>query len=127
MKKTMKKIAIIALMMLVLSFGQNISVFAFDWKTELENHATAQTEGEGTEVVSAVENIGGSIVTIARVICVGIAIIMLVVLAMKYMTSAPGDKATIKKHAVVYIVGAIVMFASSGILGIIADFAGVLE
>ena len=39
------------------------------------------------------------------------------------MYSAPGDRAEIKKHAVVYIVGAVVLFASSGILGIIKDFA----
>ena len=48
---------------------------------------------------------------------------MIVVLAMKYMMAAPGEKAEIKKHAVVYIVGAVVLFASSGLLGIIQDFA----
>ena len=33
---------------------------------------------------------------------------MLIVLAMKYMMSAPGERADIKKHAVVYVVGAVV-------------------
>ena len=51
------------------------------------------------------------------------AIIMLIVLAIKYISAAPGDKADIKKHAVVYVVGAIVLFAASGILGIIKNFA----
>ena len=37
--------------------------------------------------------------------------------------AAPGDKAEIKKHAVVYVVGAIVLFAASGILEIIKGFA----
>ena len=50
-------------------------------------------------------------------------IAMLVLVAIKYMTSAPGEKADIKKHAVIYVVGAVVMFASTGILGIIQKFA----
>lgn len=49
---------------------------------------------------------------------------MLIVLAMKYMVAAPGDKADIKKHAIVYVVGAIVLFATTQILEIIAKFAG---
>ena len=48
---------------------------------------------------------------------------MLAVLAMKYMSAAPGEKATIKKHAAVYIVGAIVLFGAAGILNIIETFA----
>ena len=39
-------------------------------------------------------------------------------------SNAPSDKAEIKKHAVVYIVGAVVLFAASGLLGIIRTFAG---
>ena len=48
---------------------------------------------------------------------------MLVVLAIKYMSAAPGDKADIKKHAVVYVTGAVVLFGSAGILSIIEKFA----
>ena len=52
-----------------------------------------------------------------------IAIIMLIVLAIKYISAAPGDKAEIKKHAVVYVVGAVVLFAATGILQIIKKFS----
>lgn len=73
--------------------------------------------------VSYVENPMKVIIGIFQVVAVGIGSIMLVVLAIKYMTAAPGDKAEIKKHAVVYIVGACMAFASSGIVGIIQIFA----
>lgn len=63
------------------------------------------------------------IIGIFQVVAVGIGSIMLVVLAIKYMAAAPGDKAEIKKHVVVYIVGACMAFASSGIVGIIQVFA----
>ena len=41
---------------------------------------------------------------------------MLIVLAIKYIVSSPEDKAEIKKHAVVYVVGAIFIFAASSII-----------
>lgn len=72
---------------------------------------------------SSVNKIGGMVLTIAQIVGVAVAIIMLIVLAIKYISAAPNDKAEIKKHAVVYIVGAIVLFAASGLLGIIKNFA----
>ena len=39
------------------------------------------------------------------------------------MTAAPGEKADIKKHAIPYVVGAVIMFACTGILTIIENFA----
>lgn len=75
------------------------------------------------DVINSVSNISGAVITISKTICVGVAIIMIIVLAMKYLMSAPSDRADIKKHAVVYIVGAVIMFACSGILSIIQAFA----
>ena len=37
------------------------------------------------------------------------------------MTSAPGDRADIKKHAIVYIAGAFILFALPGIIDILID------
>lgn len=70
-----------------------------------------------------VNTIVGTVITIARVVGVAVAIVMLLVVAMKYMTAAPGEKADIKKSAVVYVVGAIILFAVTGILGIINNFS----
>lgn len=73
---------------------------------------------------SSIKNISGMLLSVAQLVGVAVAVIMLIVLAIKYISAAPNDKAEIKKHAVVYIVGAIVLFAASGILGIIKAFAG---
>ncbi len=70
----------------------------------------------------ALGNIGGMILMVAQVIGTSVAVIMLIVLAIKYISAAPNDKAEIKKHAVVYIVGAIVLFAASALLGILRSF-----
>ena len=63
----------------------------------------------------------GIIVNVVRIVASGVAMIMILVLAMKYMMASVGDRAEIKKHAVVYVVGAVVLFGSSGILTIIQD------
>ena len=65
----------------------------------------------------------GMIINIAQVIGTGVAIIMLIVLAIKYIAASPEGKAEIKKNATVYIVGAVILFAASGILAIVRRFA----
>lgn len=72
---------------------------------------------------SKVDNIAkdsaSAVINIIRVGAATIAIVMLFVLAMKYMMSSAGDRADIKKHAVAYIVGAFILFGAVGILGIL--------
>lgn len=118
--KVMKKLLLI-IMVLVLGIllVQN-TVMAYDWSGDISNIENANTTNDA---VTSVNNIAKSVITITRVICMGVAVTMLIVLAIKYMSAAPGDKATIKKSAVTYVVGAIVMFAAAGILSIIEKFA----
>ncbi|MBR6033621.1 MAG: hypothetical protein IKP28_02630, partial [Clostridia bacterium] len=52
---------------------------------------------------TAVKNISGTILGVVQVIGVAVAVIMLIVLAIKYISAAPNDKAEIKKHAIVYV------------------------
>lgn len=80
-------------------------------------------EARESSLSIAATEIGGLILAIAQVIGASVAIIMLIFLAIKYISSAPNDRAEIKKHAVVYVVGAVLLFAASGILGIIRGFA----
>ena len=80
-------------------------------------------KGDASGASTSVTNMIGAMIDIIQIVGTGVAIIMLIVLAIKYISAAPGDKADIKKHAVVYVVGAIVLFAASAILGIIQEFA----
>jgi len=84
----------------------------------------ANTTNDGGGASSSVRSIVQQVLSGMKIVCMGIAIVMLLVLAMKYMSAAPSEKADIKKHAVVYVVGAVVMFAATGILHIIGQFAG---
>ena len=119
--KLFKKIIYILIIFIMLITIFQINAEAYEWGAEITKQASSSGDDS---VMTPVKNISGSVITIARIVCAGVAIIMLTVLAMKYMLSAPGDRATIKKHAVVYVVGAVIMFACTGILGIIQNFAG---
>ena len=114
---------IILLLMLVFSIG-----FTTISKAGWQDLRKQTTDGDASNAaVDRIRTTSQSVVTIAQVIGVGIAVIMLVVLAMKYMVSAPNERAEIKKHAVVYIIGAVVLFASVGILEIIKNLAEVVN
>ena len=77
----------------------------------------------GTGVVDSTKNIVGTIIQVIRIVGMGVAIIMLIYIAIKYMSAAPQEKAEFKKQATGFIVGAIVLFGTSAILGLIQDFA----
>lgn len=74
-------------------------------------------------MAAKVQTIAGNILSVVQVVGVATAVIMLIVLAIKYISSAPEDKAQIKSHAIVYVVGAICLFAASGILQLIKNVA----
>lgn len=82
---------------------------------------------DNTGTVNKVNSVTGTVITAIRIIGICVAIVMLLTIAMKYMTAAPGDKADIKKSAIQYVVGAIVLFGVVGILGIISKFATVIK
>ena len=120
-----KMVVIILISLLIISsIGSLYTIVnaegSYDWEGSMDNVINAEADGE---IPNKLRDVMGSAITVVRVVCMGVAFIMLVVLGIKYMTSAPNDRATIIKHAYVYLIGAIVMFASSGILGLIAKFA----
>ena len=117
MRKNVKKI-IVVLIIFIYIMAVITSVNAFAGEI-----STFDKDKEITEVDNAINNIGGTIITIIRVVSVAIAIVMLLVIGMRYMISAPGDRADIKKHAVAYVVGAFILFGVSGILTILTDFS----
>ena len=69
-----------------------------------------------------VNNALGIALGIIQVVGMAIAVIMLIILGIKYISAAPSDRAEIKKHAIVYVVGAFIMFGAAGIVGIVKEF-----
>lgn len=96
---------------------------------ESNNFDTSAYSGEKEtgQIGKATDSVMNAAIVAARTIGVGIALVILIVISCKYMISAPGDRADIKKNAVPYLIGAVVLFGASGILGIIGKFAATIS
>ena len=71
----------------------------------------------------SINNIIGNVIWIIQTIAIAAAVIMLMFVGVKFVTASPEGKAEIKKTAVIYVVGAILLLAASGVLGIIQNLA----
>ena len=76
-------------------------------------------EGADTKIKSAIS----AVLSIVRIIGGAVAAGILMIIATKYMLSSAGERAEIKKSAVVYVLGAIVLFGAPKIVDILVDFA----
>ena len=68
--------------------------------------------------------ITGIILNAMRFAGAGIALIALVIIAMKYLVSSPGEKADYKKNLVVYVIGGVGMFSVASLLSMVEEFSG---
>ena len=110
--KTIKIISLSIVLMLMLAM---VAMPVMGLTIPDPNYNAAGTGG----IKQAGQNIAG----IAATIGVAVAVVILIWLAIKYITAAPSDKADIKKSAVAYVIGAVLLFAASGVLALIQSFA----
>lgn len=120
--RTISEISLILLILIMLSMIYSLT-YAGEESRKLEENVL--NTSANTKVTKPITGFAKSVIVITQIIGVGTALIMAIILGMKYMVSAPDDKAQIKKHAVVYVIGAVVLFGAAGILEIIKNFAGV--
>lgn len=114
--KMLKIITFLAIiLMLVCTFS---TVFADDDLLD-----PTSIKATSTDTSTKVNSIMGSVLGIVQVVAIGVAVIMLIVLAIKYISAAPAEKADIKKGLTIYIVGAALLFGATAILQIIKTFA----
>ena len=77
---------------------------------------TPKTDGtEATTVIS----IGNQLIGILQVIGIIIAVIILIVLGIKYMMGSAEEKAEYKKTLVPYLVGALLIFGAASLAGVV--------
>lgn len=120
-RKVLKKVMLIVLLILF-AVSTYYSVFATGYSS-IDIGTIVDNANEASGAGSSMMKIIKALLTVVQVIASGIAVIMIIVLAIKYMSSAPNEKADIQKSATAYIVGAVVLFSASGIIGIIRRFS----
>ncbi len=89
-----------------------IDITKFDGKTDK------------SEATNKIAGILGSTLNLVQVIGLGVAIIMLVVIGIRWVGAPANKRVEIKKTLVLYVMGAIFIFAAVGLLQIIKMFTG---
>ncbi len=117
-KKTMKILMTIATIVLIISMG--VSVVYGLTPGELKGNDSAKGTTE-------VQNLGQNIMGVIQVVGVVVAVIILMVIGIKYMMGSAEEKAEYKKTMIPYIVGALLIFAASTIANVMYQFANGLN
>ena len=111
MAKTMKILSIIIMIAMVFTV-------AFGTVSNAEVDSDAVVEGlftGGSADTTGIQGVGTNIVNIITTIGIIVAVIVLLILGIKYMTGSASEKAEYKKTMIPYLVGAILIFGASAI------------
>lgn len=113
MKKSIKVIStlLLAIMLFASIAG---TVLAVDPNTVLNG-----LNGNGNVQTNDLTKVGNNIVTIIQVVGIVIAVIVLLVIGIKYMMGSASEKAEYKKTMIPYIVGAVLIFAGTSLVRVI--------
>ena len=110
MKKTMK-ITSILLMAMMLVLTLNTAVMAAPDASQV----IGDMDNAGEVDASGITTVGGQVVNIITTVGIVAAVIVLVILGIKYMIGSASEKAEYKKTMIPYLVGAVLIFAASAI------------
>lgn len=114
--KTMKVlITVVSIVMMVCMLG----TVSFAAKTP----ADLTPNDEGTQ---GIMDLGGKLMGILSTIGIVVAVIILMVLGIKYMMGSAEEKAEYKKTMIPYIIGAILIFGASTIANMVYNFASAI-
>ena len=114
MKKSIKVISTLLLaIMLVASIATTV-LAGVDPNTVLNG-----LNGNGNVQTNDLTKVGNNIVTIIQVVGIVIAVIVLLVIGIKYMMGSASEKAEYKKTMIPYIVGAVLIFAGTSLVRVI--------
>jgi len=114
--KPMKNKVIIRIALILLMIVMSLLVISNITYADNFDFSGFESNTASDTIKTPVKDAVGAILSVVRIVGTGIAIIILAVVAMKYMMAAPSDRADFKKAAIQYVVGAIIVFGASNIL-----------
>lgn len=109
-------VAVLIAITLFLTFTQHSFALNYDISNKF------QEKRDKSEATNKVTTLLGKTLNVIQVFATGFAIIMLVVLGIRWISASPSGKAEIKKESTYYILGAIFIFAAVSLLQIIKNF-----
>ena len=123
MKKATKIIAVVLIMLtLVLGISTISSADSVD-----PGQIANGLHGTTSDAQEDITGIGNQIIGIITTVGVVVAVVILLVLGIKYMMGSAEEKAEYKKTMIPYIIGAVLIFAASNVAGMIYDWASTIK
>ena len=127
MKKSLKIISVALVIMMALVSTSNVVLAGETTTDPLPGVIQNIAKGDSTVQTDKIQGLGASIVTIMQTVGIVVAVVILLVLGIKYMMGSAEEKAEYKKTMMPYIVGAILIFASTTIVNIVYQLANGLN
>ena len=84
----------------------------------LDTEITPQASNAATNVTK----VAGQVLNIIQIVGVAVATIMLTILGIRYVSLSPNEKAEYKKGLTIYVIGAVLLFGASILIGVIKNF-----
>ena len=113
-----KKISKIVSVLMIVAMLAMASTVVFAQSTDPRTITPVQGTGTGS-----VKSLGQQILGIVQLVGSIAAVVVLVVLGIKYMMGSAEEKAEYKKTMIPYLVGAILIFASTTIVNVVYNIA----
>lgn len=117
-----KKISKIVSVLMIVAMLAMASTVVFAQSTDPRTITPLQGTGTGS-----VKSLGQQILGIVQLVGSIAAVVVLVVLGIKYMMGSAEEKAEYKKTMIPYIIGAVLIFAASNVAGMIYDWASAIK
>ncbi len=117
-----KKVLAVLVMALLVVAVFNTYAFAID-----AEGIAGQLTGTATPASDSVTNVGNQIIGIITTVGVVVAVIVLLVLGIKYMMGSASEKAEYKKTMIPYLVGAILIFGASAITKVVVSLGSGIQ
>jgi len=123
MKKATKIIAVVLIMLTLLLGISTISSADSVDPGQIANGL----HGTTSDAQEDITGIGNQIIGIITTVGVVVAVVILLVLGIKYMMGSASEKAEYKKTMIPYLVGAILIFGASAITQVVVNIASGLN
>lgn len=114
MKKQVKILSMILIILMVLTTISSATI-----ESKIDTIAAGNANANADKVVS----LGATIVTIMQTVGIVVAVVILLILGIKYMMGSAEEKAEYKKTMIPYLVGAVLIFASTTIVKVVYNMA----
>ena len=114
MKKSYKFVILLIISLIIMLALSNITMAA---KVSIDNIKDNDTNVEA----SGIKNIGSIILSGITGVGIGVSVVMVAILGVKYMMGSAEERAEYKKSMLPYLIGAILLFGASAIANMVVS------